>query len=107
MAIIKNRVTVYKEQIQDFENQKADVNTRLMDLPEGPEADNLKQQLALLSTAQTLHASLCCGSPSPASSISQMTRSAPARRPSSSKRIRGRTGDWRTSEGNTTTSPSS
>jgi ubiquitin carboxyl-terminal hydrolase L5 len=49
MAIIKNRVTVYKEQIQDFENQKADVNTRLMDLQEGPEADNLKQQLALLN----------------------------------------------------------
>ena len=50
MAIIKNRVTVYKEQIQDFENQKADVNTRLMDLQDGPEADNLKQQLSLLST---------------------------------------------------------
>jgi hypothetical protein len=30
MAIIKNRVTVYKEQAQHLENQKAEINTRLM-----------------------------------------------------------------------------
>lgn len=30
MAIIKNRISVCKDQLQEFENQRVDVNTMLM-----------------------------------------------------------------------------